>query len=71
MVSSSITVTDENGDDVTTSLTSGSEAVYDDTKLGIRCIGGVETYSPYTFDFKILTSLANKWEIKGKIRVED
>ncbi|MHA2265264.1 MAG: hypothetical protein ACXAEN_22975 [Candidatus Thorarchaeota archaeon] len=72
--SSAVTAIDKEGEDASSDLLSGSAAVYNDDdgnpwRLGIRIVDGTVLLSPYKVTFKIITSLANKWEVDMYVEV--
>jgi len=40
-------------------------------KVFLRIQGGVMTLSPYKFTVRIITSIGNKWEVDGKVKVKE
>jgi len=76
LVSSTATALDVNGSDASSDILQGNPAIYNDDdgnpwRLGIRVVAGEASKSPYKITFKILTSLANKWEVDCYVNVEE
>jgi len=67
--SSTITATDKDGTNVSTSVLSGKEV--DGYYLKTTVYGGAVASSPYKITFVAVTSLGNTWEVDAKMHVVD
>lgn len=43
----------------------------DTQKVYLRIQAGVQASSPYKFTIRIITSIGNKWEVDGKVKVKE
>ena len=62
---------DSDGVDVTsTILDMATKSIVDDKEIKVRCRAGVTKFN-YKITFRCVTSLDNKWEVDGKMKVKD
>jgi hypothetical protein len=71
-----VTAVDSDGEDATADVLAGNVTIYNDDddnpwKIGDRFSGGVAASSPYKLTFRIVTSLANKWEVDMLVEVKE
>jgi len=60
-------------EDATDTVTDQGSIYADEKKLYVRIKGGSEDEgkSPYHITFKVVTSLGNKWEVDGQIKIKE
>jgi len=62
LASCSVSATDKDGVDASSTVLDSTSKAVSGTKLQIRVKDGAEAGSPYKITFKAVTSLSNKWE---------
>jgi len=58
-------------EDATDTVTDQGTIAADGMKLKVRIRGGDEAGSPYHITFRIVTSIGNKWEVDGQIKIKE
>jgi len=68
---SSISAVDKNGVDASLIILEADTKVGSGTRLSVKCKGGDVSKSPYRIDFKMVTSLENKYQARMELLIEE
>jgi len=62
---------DVNGVDVTSDVIDVGTEYVEGMNLFVRIKDGVEALSPYKFTIRVETSIGNRWEVDGQIKIKE
>ena len=70
-VNTSVTAVDKDGVDATSTVIDDASEYVDEASLYVRIKDGVEAESPYKVTIQVETSLGNRWEVDGLIKIKE